>query len=107
MWVRTERPGLIVVLAQNAGGHVSRTQPDGRELKAAARELLQSDAGGGDVLNGAGDLLDRGGKAASIRIPESLVCLTRFRIFSYSIRSSVFSCDSAPTFWRKVLYSRE
>src|ERR1035438_2683149 len=42
-----------------------------------------------------------------MRMTDSRVFLTRFRIFSYSISSSVFPCASLPTRCREVLYSRE
>jgi hypothetical protein len=42
-----------------------------------------------------------------MRMTDSRVFLTRVRIFSYSISSSVFPCACLPTICRKVLYSRE
>jgi len=42
-----------------------------------------------------------------MRMTDSRVLLTRLRIFSYSISSSVFPCACLPTICRKVLYSRE
>ena len=42
-----------------------------------------------------------------IRMTDSRVLLTRLRIFSYSISSSVLPCACLPTICRKVLYSRE
>ena len=56
----------------------------------AGQEIVQGDAGGGNLIDGAGYLINRGREVAIlIRITDSRVLLTRFRILSYSISSSV------------------
>ena len=72
---RTERPGHVVVLAQNARGHVGRAGAHRGELKDASGKLFQRDAAGSDFLDGAGDLIDGASEVSVIHPNDGLACL--------------------------------
>ena len=71
---RTERPGHVVVLAQNASGHVGGAGGDGGELECPSGVFVEGDAAGGDFIDGAGDLIDRGGEVSVMHADDGLAC---------------------------------
>ena len=54
--------GHVVVLAEDLRRQVCRTHAHGRELEAPAGELFEGDPAWGNLIDGARNLIDRGGE---------------------------------------------
>jgi hypothetical protein len=67
---RMERPGHVVVFAENTCRHVCSTQANGGELESPARIFLQGDAAGRDALDGTGDIIDRGSEVPVVHLDD-------------------------------------
>src|ERR1019366_4767442 len=70
-----ENPGHIVLLAQNPCRHVSRTGAHGRELKTPSRKLIERDAAGGNLIDGARNLIDGLGEVPVVHLDDGFPCL--------------------------------
>src|ERR1035437_8132259 len=67
--------GHIVLLAQNPCRHVCRTSAHGRELKAPAGKLIESDAAGGNLIDGTRNLIDWLGEVPVVHLDDGFPCL--------------------------------
>src|ERR1019366_2019300 len=72
---RMERPGHIVLLAQNPCRHVCGTGAHRRELKTPSGKLIESDAACGNFIDGTRNLIDRLGEVPVVHPDDGLPCL--------------------------------
>src|ERR1039458_3005448 len=72
---RMKAPGHVVVFAQNARRHVCRTGAHGRELKTTSGILIERDAAGGNLIDGARNLIDRLCEVPVVHLDYRFPCL--------------------------------
>src|ERR1019366_4957815 len=72
---RMERPGHIVLLAQNPCRHVSCAGAHRGELKTPAGILVERDAAGGNLIDGTRNLIDRLGEVPVVHLDDGFPCL--------------------------------
>src|ERR1017187_7810316 len=68
-------PGHVVVFAQNARRHVSRTGRHRGELKAPSGKLIERDTAGGNLIDGTRNLIDRLGEVPVVHLDDRFPCL--------------------------------
>src|ERR1035438_4264647 len=64
-----------LVFAQDPRRHIGGAGRHGGELESPPRIFLEGDAAWGDFIDGAGDLIDRGGEVAVLHANDGLACL--------------------------------
>jgi hypothetical protein len=72
---RTEAPGHIVLLAQNACRHVGGAGRHGRKLKAPARIFIQGDSAGRNLIDGTRNLIHGLGEVPVVHADDGLTGL--------------------------------